>query len=57
MSAKVILKILISIALLVLIFFMFRDADQRVFGNISIKKKINELQWRIEDLEQRQWHQ
>lgn len=44
-------QILTGILAGMILFFIFDYSQYRVYGDIPIEQKINELQWRIEDLE------
>jgi hypothetical protein len=43
--------ILAGVVIAMMIFFILDYSGYHVFGEIPIEQKINELQWRIEELE------
>lgn len=52
MKCKTLIYIVVYSLILIIMGYLFMEGQTQVFGTICIKKKINELQWRIEDLEQ-----
>jgi hypothetical protein len=44
-------EVLSGVAIAMIVFFILDYSPYIVYGKIPIEKKINELQWRIEELE------
>lgn len=44
-------QILTGVLAAMILFFIFDYSAYKIYGDIPIEQKINELQWRIEELE------
>ncbi len=44
-------QILTGVLAAMVLFFIFDYSSYKVYGDIPVEQKINELQWRIEELE------
>ncbi len=44
-------EVLSGVAIAMIVFFILDYSPYIIYGNIPIEQKINELQWRIEELE------